>query len=359
MSSKSILIFCPYPLDTVPGQRLKYEQYLNFLRDNGYRIKVLPFFDKSTFSVLYKKNYLFRKSIGVIFSILRRIFQAFLIPFYDGVYIFLHVSPVGPPLLERLYLSLAKSSIYDIDDMVHHLRTAPANKYFSWIKSSTRYFYLLRRSSHVITCTPELTSIANSFNSCVTDISSTINTDTYLPVNTYSNEHPLTIGWTGSHSTVPYLHLLDDVFRRLSLDHDFTLLVMGTDSFSIPGVSVKCVPWSVSNEVPTLQLMDIGVYPLPDDEWVKGKSGLKALQYMALGLPVVASNVGCNDRVVLDGETGFLVSSEEEWFNSLSQLLRSASLRQSLGLSARQHVINSFSVSSTCHTYLDIFRSTF
>ena len=73
---------------------------------------------------------------------------------------------------------------------------------------------------------------------------------------------------------------------------------------------MKCVPWSVSNEVPTLQLMDIGVYPLPDDEWVKGKSGLKALQYMALGLPVVASNVGCNDRVVLDGETGFLVSSE-------------------------------------------------
>ena len=234
MRTKLILLFCPYPLDTVPGQRLKYEQYLPIYGIITMISKYFPFLIDIIRSILYKQGRYIEKTFGVI-----RVFSTSSATspssFADGIYIFLNVSPIGPPILERLLLFFAKSCIYDIDDMVHHLRT-PANKMFSWLKSRNRYFLLLAQSDHVITCTPELTKIASSYNKSVTDISSTIDTDTYLPVNLYVNDRRLTIGWTGSHSTVPYLHLLDDVFIRLARVFDFTLTVMGTDHFHIPGV---------------------------------------------------------------------------------------------------------------------------
>jgi len=359
MKNKKILLFCPYPFDTVPGQRLKYEQYINYLESSGYRIKILPFFSEKTYSILYKKGFLLRKLFGVVSGISRRIVQSFLIPGADGIYVFLHVIPIGPSFLERLYLKLARKVIYDIDDMVHQLRTAPANKIAGWAKSKSRYFYLLKNSNHIITCTPELDRIARSFNNHTTDISSTINTATYVPCNSYSNIHGLTIGWSGSHSTVPYLHLLDNVLSRLASRYRFKLLVMGTSHFDIPSVIVETVPWSTDIEISTLQRMDIGLYPLPNDDWVKGKSGLKALQYMALGLPVVASNVGCNDRVIENGVSGVLVSTEEEWFSSLSLLLEDAGLRRRLGTSARARVEQLYSIDANKNTYLSIFQSVY
>ena len=134
--------------------------------------------------------------------------------------------------------------------------------------------------------------IARKYNKNTEDISSTINTDLYLPINEYSNNKDLVIGWTGSHSTVPYLHILDEILIKLAKKYKFKLLVMGTSDFNIEGVHVETVEWNSKREIQTLQKMDIGLYPLPNNEWIKGKSGLKAIQYMALGLPVVASNLG-------------------------------------------------------------------
>jgi len=359
MKRKKVLIFCPYPVDTVPGQRLKYEQYIKYLEDNGYVINVFPFFSSNTYKVLYRKGYFLKKMLGVLSGIVRRACQVFLIPQADGIYIFLHVIPVGPPFLEFVYLSLAKRTIYDIDDMVHQLRTAPANKLVSWAKSKKRYFLLLEKANHVITCTPELDRLARSFNSATTDISSTVNTEIYLPCNVYRNDCELVIGWSGSHSTVPYLHLLDNVLIRLSTRYRFKLLVMGAHSFSIPGVNVEAIPWSADIEVPTLQRIDIGLYPLPDDEWVQGKSGLKAIQYMALGLPVVASSVGCNDRVIENDVSGFLVSSLDDWYNCLALLLEDAALRRRLGLSARRRVEQMYSVDANKDKYLSVFQATY
>ena len=213
---KKILLFCPYPEDEAPGQRLKYEQYLPYLREKGYQIEVLPFFPLRAYKSLYSKGKTFSKILFVLKGIAGRIASINKIFKSDGIYVAFNVIPIGPPIIEALYLKLAKKIIYDIDDMIHLNRTSDVNKIASIFKSNTRYFMLMTAANHVITCTPSLDKLARKYNQFTTDISSTINTSVYLPVNNYLNDHRIIIGWTGSHSTSPYLNLLTTIFKKLS-----------------------------------------------------------------------------------------------------------------------------------------------
>jgi glycosyltransferase involved in cell wall biosynthesis len=194
----------------------------------------------------------------------------------------------------------------------------------------------MKSANHIITCTPYLDEFAKQFNANTTDISSTINTEKYLPVNTYSNDHTIVLGWSGSHSTLRILKLILPALTALKDLLDYKLLVMGGTNIDIPGIQMEKLEWSEEKEISTLQKIDIGLYPLPmDEEWVKGKSGLKALQYMALGIPTIASNCGCNDRVIHNGISGFLVSTQEEWIEKIILLAKDAALRKSMGKAAR------------------------
>ena len=138
------------------------------------------------------------------------------------------------------------------------------------------------------------------------------------------------MGWSGSHSTSKYLHLLDDVFRDLAKEYDFRLLVMGDADFKLDGLEVEAIPWKEAYEVDVINRFDVGVYPLPDEEWVLGKSGLKALQYMALGVPTVATGIGTIFRIIENGKNGFLVNTKEEWKQAIVTLMRDPLLREKL-----------------------------
>ena len=356
---KKILIICPYPQNTVPGQRLKYEQYLNFLSKNEFDIKISPFFSKSTHDILYEKGFFFRKTLGVILGYIKRIFGSFFLPFYDGVYIFLYVVPFSGSILERWYRLLSKKIIYDIDDLVYLLNTSSTNSIASYFRSSGKYFYLMKKSNHVITCTPYLDKIVKQHNSKTTDISSTVDTNLYLPINTYDNKKELVIGWTGSYSSTAYLNSISDILVEITKKFNCKFLAIGSRDFEVNNLAFKKIPWNAKTEVKDLQKIDIGVYPLPGLEWDQGKSGLKAIQFMALGIPVVASAIGANFRVIEHGKSGFLVKSREEWYQYLSQLISDSNLRKNLGLNARKRVENLFSVSSNENKYLKIFKNTF
>jgi glycosyltransferase involved in cell wall biosynthesis len=269
------------------------------------------------------------------------------------------VSPFGGSFFERLFRIRAKRIVYDIDDLVFLGRSSSANRFLTLLKGPQKYTFLMKNADHVITCTPYLDSYVRKFNSCTTDISSTIRTDTYRPINRYLNDHVLTLGWSGSHSTVPYLFLLQKVFQRLATRHSFVLKVIGTDTFSIPGVNSIAVPWTEQLEVSDLQEIDIGVYPLPNEEWVLGKSGLKALQYMALGIPTVATAIGANYRIIENGVSGLLATNENEWFNHLENLIVNPRLRKFLGENARKRVDEYFSVKANQDTYLRIFQQVY
>lgn len=214
----------------------------------------------------------------------------------------------------------------------------------------------MKRARHVITCTPFLDNYARQFTQHTTDISSTINTDTYQPVNTYRNGQTLTIGWSGSHSTSQYLSLLTDVLRKVKAAFDIRILVIGDPEFTIPGMEITTIAWNRDTEVEDLQQIDIGLYPLPDEQWVHGKSGLKALQYMALGIPTVATAIGANYRVMEHEVSGFLVNTQEEWYNALVRLIKDPELRSQIGKNARARVEQYYSIRANRDTYLSIVK---
>jgi glycosyltransferase involved in cell wall biosynthesis len=354
---KKILVICPHPVGYAPGQRLKYEQYFNIFKENGYEVTVSPFMSEAFQKIVYKKNKYLQKTFWTIAGYFRRILDLFRIRSYDLIYVFLWVAPFAPPIFEKITRRLAKRMVYDIDDLVFLNPPSSANPLVKYLRSSKNHIYLMKSADHVITCTPYLDQFVRKYNEKTSDISSTINTDLYQPKRDYDVKDKFVIGWSGSHSTSKYLHLLDDVFRELAKKHSFKLVVMGDDTFTLDGVEVDARPWKEEYEVEVISRFDVGVYPLPDEEWVLGKSGLKALQYMATGVPTVATAIGTVFRIIKNGENGFLVNSADQWKEALSKLITDQQLREKIGAKAVETVETQFSIHSTKDAYLSILRA--
>lgn len=358
MKGKKILFVCPYPENVAPSQRLKFEQYYPSFREAGFTVDTHAFISRRFWNIIYKPNNFFAKALHTLSGYMRRCLLLFRLRSYDMVYVHLWVTPFGPPLFEWLFRKLSKKMVYDIDDLVYLKNVdSKAHPLVTVIKGRKKPIYLMKVADHVITCTPYLDQFVRQYNTYTTDISSTINTDRYQPKVNYNSLPPLYIGWSGSLSTAKYLHLLDDVFVALAKEIPFKLVVMGDASYTLPGVDVEALAWSEDVEIPTIRRFDIGVYPLPDEEWVLGKSGLKALQYMAAGVPTVATAIGTIFRIIEDGKNGFLVNSPEQWIRVLRQLLSDAALREVIGTRARQTVEESYSIHANKATYLSVIIS--
>jgi L-malate glycosyltransferase len=356
--TKKICIICPHPEGVAPGQRLKYEQYFDHWRSNGWQVDVIPFQSYRFWDIAPKKGKIIEKIFWTIIGYFHRLLFLFRLRNYDIAYIFLWVSPFGPPFFEWLYCKIAKKVIFDIDDLVFLGHASAANSWVSKLKGKNKPIYLMKKADHVITCTPYLDNFVKKYNSNTTDISSTIKTDRYAIINQYQNDHKIILGWSGSHSTSKYLYLIQDVLKELNRTHPFKLLVMGTDDFQIEGLEIECVKWSEEIEISTIQRFDIGLYPLPDELWVHGKSGLKALQYMACGVPTVAMKVGeAIERVITNEVDGFTVYSDSEWILALKKLMDDPDLRKSMGENARKKVEENYSISANQKTYLGILDS--
>ena len=353
-----ILFMVPYPLNFAPSQRLKFEQYYPYFKNVGFSLKHSSFISERMWTIIYKKGNYFKKFVYLICAYLKRFALLISVRKYDIVYVHLWCTPFGPPLYEWLLKKVAKKIVYDIDDLVFLKNISHENKFLAFLKGKNKPLFLMREANHVITCTPYLDAIAQKLNKDTTDISSTINTNYYQPRNKYNNIQKLVIGWSGSHSTSTYLYLLKDILLELNKSHPFKLLVMGNADFYIDGLDIEAIPWKEEWEISTLQRIDIGVYPLPtNEEWVLGKSGLKALQYMALGIPTVASDVGCNNRIIEHGVNGYLVNGNIEWEDCLTELMVNPGLRKRIGEAGRKKVVTNFSLDANKDSYIKILNA--
>ena len=358
MRKKTILVICPFPKGVAAGQRLKYEQYFDHWRENGYEVTVSSFMDMDMWKVVYTQGNYLGKILGTFRGYFRRFLDIFTIGTSDIVYVFMWVTPLGTSFFERLFRFLSKRLIYDVEDNVMMEKGNKLNPFVKILKSPDKATYLLKNADHVITSSPFLNEdclVINRKKAC-TYISSSIDTDSFLPANSYKNDRKVTIGWTGTFSSKSYLDLLRNVFLELNKRCDFKLRVIGNFQYELPEIDIEVIQWTKEKEVEDLQAIDIGVYPLIQNKWVLGKSGLKAIQYMAFGLPVVATNVGNTPKLITHLENGWLVKTDEDWVEALETLINNPDLRRQLGESARKSVLENYSKHVVKLQYLPILN---
>jgi glycosyltransferase involved in cell wall biosynthesis len=355
---KKIFVICPFPEGEAAGQRLKYEQFFDHWRKNGYEIEVSPFMDKQMWSIVYTQGNYFQKVFGTIKGYFRRIRDIFRLRNFDLVYVFMWVTPFGSSFFERLFVRLSHKLIYDIEDNALILQSNDLNPVIKLFKGAGKIEFLIKSANHVITSSPFLNEDCLKLNqqkSC-TFISDAIDIRRYSPNNKYSNNKTVVIGWTGTFSSAIYLDLLKNVFFELNKRIDFKLRIIGNFEYSIPGIDLEVIQWSKETEIEDLQGIDIGIYPLTQDKWVLGKSGLKAIQYMALGLPTVATNVGTNPSIISHMENGLLVKTDQEWILALQNLIEMPDLRAKIGAKARNTIEENYSTEVMKGKYLSILN---
>jgi len=250
---------------------------------------------------------------------------------------------------------LAKKQVYDIDDLVYMVSTSQHNKFIKPLKSSSKINYLIKNSDQVLVSTEELVSYSEKLNVNLTLIPATIDIKKYkYPVKHESDI--VVIGWSGSHTTSKYLHLIDGVLRHISQKYRVKIMVMGDDDFTLEGVDIELLHWTAETEIVNIQTFDVGLHPLPDEQWVHGKSGGKLVQYMAAGLPIIATAIGPNYKVIQDGYNGFLVNSEQEWIEKLEILIKDTQLRKQMGDNSRKFAEENLSVEVYASKYLEVFN---
>ncbi len=333
-----LLAIVPSVYDTNPSQRFRIEQWEPLLRARGVEITYKPFETKELNAVLYKQGQMAEKLRLVLKSVSRRFKEVRAARDYDAVYVLREAALLGPPLFERWIARTGVPFIFDFDDAVFVPYVSPSNGYLSYLKFPGKTRSICRLAAHVMAGNEYLADYAREVNNRVTIIPTTIDTEKYtIEPRATENEMPV-IGWSGSYSTAQHLATLRGALQRLARQERFLLRVIGAPGFKIEDVNIEAIPWRPETEVSELRTFDIGVMPLPDDQWSRGKCGLKALQYMALAVPTVCSPVGVNTEIIQDGENGLIAATEDEWVEKLTQLLRSAELRQRLGRAGRATV---------------------
>ena len=361
-----MLVICPYPPGVAAAQRLKFEQYYDDWRAAGWEVDVAPFMDLGLWRVLFERGHVGAKSFAVAKGYARRARDLIRLRSYDLVYCHMFVTPLGTSLAERTIRGLARKLVYDVEDnvMAHvagldRFGSDHPNRLLRFLRGPGKYRFLVREADHVVTSSPALNARCKAINrhAAATYISSSVDADRFQPANRYGNDAIVTIGWTGTFSSRPYLDLLRGVLQKLAKERRFRLRVIGNFDYELPGVELDVVRWTADREIEDLRAMDIGLYPLPADEWVSGKSGLKAIQYMMMGLPCVATDVGTTPLIIRDGENGLLVRTEEDWLVALKRLLDDADLRRRLGEAARADAVAKYSTKAIAAQYRRVLES--
>ena len=361
--SKRMLVLCPFPVGVAAAQRLKFEQYYDDWRAHGWTVDVAPYMDMALWRILFEPGHFPAKAAGAAKGTIRRLRDMFRVGRYDLVYCHMYVTPLGTSIFERITRRLAKKLIVDVEDNVlvgQRLgRADNPNWLLHLVKGRGKARHLIRTADHVVTSSPALNDLCRQVNErqACTYISSSVDTDRFVPANHYSNEGTVTIGWTGTFSSRPFLDLLRPIFRQLARRRSFRLRVIGNFDYELPGVDLEVVRWTAEREVQDLQAIDIGVYPLPVDDWVTGKSGLKAIQYMAFGIPCVATNVGTTPRIIRSGDNGLLAITEEDWLDGLERLIDDPALRRRLGEQARRDAVQRYSTKAIAADYRGVIDS--
>jgi glycosyltransferase involved in cell wall biosynthesis len=350
MSARRVRVLALSPIpEEGAGCRFRVSQYVPYLREAGFDVTVSSFYTPEFFKLVYRPGHYAYKAAMFMALAARRAAELFSIGQYDLVLLYREAVPLGPPIIERLIAARGIPIVYDFDDAIFLPSVSEANKMIAFLKRPGRVATILTHSRQVVVGNEFLAAYARRYNDAVTVIPTAVDTTRFVP--RPPEEQPrreLVVGWIGSPTTFPYLAALAPILRQVAAQHPFTLRVSGAGRrVDFPGVKVEEIPWSMKDEVTLFNSLDIGVYPLTDDEWSKGKCGFKAIQCMACGVPVVAAAVGVNREIITDGVDSFLASTPDEWVSKLGRLLTDAGLRARMAEAGRRRIEDRYSLRVT------------
>ena len=351
-----VLALVPNAYDTAPAQRFRIEQWERHLNASGIDIFYGAFESAPLSRIAHQPGQWGTKSRLIAEGFVRRMKLFGDLSDFDLAYVCREITPLGPAVFERVLHRRGLPFVFDFDDAIFLPAPRATASYFSLLKYPQKTATSCRLAAHVLAGNSYLADYARQFNPDVSVVPTTIDLDKYRVAPSPPHEEPV-IGWTGSHSTFPYLAQLLPVLRQLAARHRFRLRVIGASFQKLEGLESEVLPWRASTEVEDIRGIDIGIMPLPDDPWTRGKCALKALQYMALAIPTVCSPVGVNSEIIQHGENGFLASTNKDWIGRLSELLRSPELRVRLGTAGRETVERRFDGAAQARNVAEILRS--
>lgn len=258
--------------------------------------------------------------------------------------------------LELAWLrSCAKRLIYDVDDAVIYKANGQLDA-----RHLRRFRSMVRSADATVCGNPWLTEFTAQHGGRATLIPTVVDSDRFRPREVAATDGPLVVGWTGSSPTNPHLNTLLPVLRQFSpRELSLRFVSDSTDGVDLPSlgdVTYEFIRWTPAIEASVVSSFDIGVMPLPDNAFTRGKCGCKALQYMAAGVPVIASPIGVNSKILTEGVTGLLAETPDDWEQAIRRLIDDAKLRQQLGQAGRDRAVEHYSVTAWANRWLELLN---
>ena len=359
MPPRRILVLANKPVGLAPGQRFRLEQWAPRLaRDHNITLDLLPFESPQLTKTLYKPGRHVSKAFWVSYDFLRRARALLMARDYDAVLIFREAALIGPAIYERLLAFSRIPIIFDFDDSIWSSSQEMRNGLFSRLHFFGKTKTNCRIASAVTAGNAFLADYARRVNDKVFVIPTSIELDDYPCIPEPEKDRPFVVCWTGSTSTLAHFEYAREALELLAAQLPLVVKVICNrpPDRPIAGAEMRFVPWTHEGEAREIGDSHVGIMPLPDNEVTRGKCGLKALQCMATGRPVVVSPVGMNVDLVKSGENGFLASGTTEFCDALCRLAQSRELRAQLGARARQTVEESFSAKVVADKFAEVIR---
>lgn len=336
------------------SSRLRFYQYLPFLESNGIDVTVAPllgddyvngFFGGGKVSIVSVLR-AYRNRLGVMLRMSQ----------FDLVWVEKEMLPWLPGWIELGLFLHGQPMVVDYDDAVFHRYD---QHQFSWVRAllGEKIDTVMRKADIVIVGNNYLGDRARQVGARRIEVLSTVVDTTRYELAASSLDGPVTIGWIGSPFTAKYLHFLAPVLQEMVDTRSVRIVAVGANPEQLQGLPIEVRPWSEQNEISELKQFDIGIMPLHDEPFERGKCGYKLIQYMACGKPVVASPVGVNSVIVREGVEGFLSGTLSQWREALRKLCDDASLRQLLGAAGRKRVEAEYSLQVAAPRLEELLRS--
>ncbi len=352
-----ILFIAQHRPDRSPGQRFRFEQYFSHLEHHGYQCELSHLITEADDKFLYKPGNYLQKAGFVRRSIAIRERDVARMNEFDIIFIFREALMTRSIRFEKIFRQSRAKLVFDFDDAVWLQNVSDANKWFQWMKDAGKTSKLIGLCDLIFAGNAYLADYAKRYNPNTVIVPTTIDTEEYIPVDR-KREGPVVIGWSGSITTIQHFRYAIPALQAIKGKYGdrVSIRVIGDGSYREPSLGVVGLPWRKETELEDLRAIDIGIMPLPDDAWARGKCGLKGLQYMALGIPAIMSPVGVNSEIIQDGVNGHLATTTNEWVERLGELIDDTEARLAMGRAARRTVEEKYSVSVWCDRYLDLFN---